>query len=192
MLCKGLKPFLALVLVLPAFAGSSVPGIENFYKLDDHVYRGAQPSGTGFRYLAQVGVRTVIDLRAADARSRAEEQVVTATGLKYINIPMTGLTAPTQAQTDKILAILEDPAAEPVFVHCKRGADRTGAVIASYRIEHDGWDSARALQEAMDHGMSALQFPRQSFIRNFQGRNAEAVTSIEAVPQDAPHSLTHL
>ena len=166
--------FFLLALSLPAFAGSSVQGIHNFYKVDEHVYRGAQPTDEGIRYLAKIGVKIVIDLREGGDRSRNEESAVTASGMTYINIPMTGLTPPTEAEITKILGILEDGKTGPVFVHCMRGADRTGAVIASYRIEHDGWDNTRALKEAMANGMSFFQIPRQSFIRNFQPRKIEA------------------
>ena len=169
--------FFLYAMVLPAFAGSAVPGVHNFYKVDEHVYRGAQPTEEGIQYLAKLGVKTVIDLREAGERARNEEAAVTAAGMKYINVPMTGLTAPTEPETARILGILEDATSGPVFVHCMRGADRTGAVIASYRIEQDGWDNARALKEALGNGMSFFQFPRQSFIRNFQPRTIEAKTT---------------
>jgi tyrosine-protein phosphatase SIW14 len=167
---------LLLALTLPAFAGS-VPGINNFYQVDQHVYRGAQPSDKGFQYLAQIGVKTVIDLREADERSSAEENVVTAAGMKYVNVPMTGLTPPTEAEISKILGLLEDGATGPVFVHCKRGADRTGAVIAAYRIDHDGWDNARALREAKERGMNFFQLPRQAYIRAFEPLTVGAKTA---------------
>ena len=173
--------FFLLALTLPVFGGS-VQGIRNFYKVDEHVYRGAQPTDEGFRYLAKIGVKTVIDLRGASEGRRNEESVVNAAGMKYINIPMTGLTPPSEAEITKILGMLEDGATGPIFVHCQRGADRTGAVIASYRIEHDGWDNARALKEAMANGMSFFQIPRQSFIRNFQPRTMEAKTAPKAEP----------
>ena len=172
--------FFLLVLALPAFGGS-VEGIHNFDKVDEHVYRGAQPTDEGFQYLAKIGVKTVIDLRGAGEGRRNEESVVTAAGMKYINIPMTGLTPPSEAEITKILGMLEEGATGPIFVHCQRGADRTGAVIASYRIEHDGWDNARALKEAMANGMSFFQIPRQSFIRNFQPRTL-AKTAPKAEP----------
>ena len=123
-----------------------------------------------------------LNLRGVGEGRRDEESVVTASGMKYINVPMTGLTPPTEAEITNILGILEDGTTGPVFVHCQRGADRTGAVIASYRIEHDGWDNARALKEAMANGMSFFQFPRQSFIRNFQARTFEAKTAPAAEP----------
>jgi tyrosine-protein phosphatase SIW14 len=175
--------FFLLAVTLPAFAGS-VQGIHNFYKVDEHVYRGAQPTDEGFKYLAKIGVKTVIDLRGAGEGRRNEESVVTAAGMKYINIPMTGLTPPTEAEIARILGILEDGTIGPVFVHCQRGADRTGAVVAAYRIDHDGWENARALKEAMVNGMSFFQFPRQSFIRNFQPRTVQA-RSVEAKPDPA-------
>jgi tyrosine-protein phosphatase SIW14 len=172
-----------LIFGLPVSAfPSSVPGINNFHEVDDKVYRGAQPTDEGFRYLAKLGVKVVLDLREHDARSRAEERVVTAAGMRYVNVPMSGLTPPTEAQTNMILALLEDPQAGPVFVHCRRGADRTGAVIASYRIDHDGWDNARALQDAMADGMSWFQYPRQKYIRTFRSRVTEAVNAGTMAP----------
>jgi protein tyrosine phosphatase (PTP) superfamily phosphohydrolase (DUF442 family) len=159
---------------LPAFAGSSVQGIHNFYQVDGHVYRGAQPSGPGYEYLAKIGVKTVLDLREPGERASEEEQLVTALGMKYINVPMGGLTPPTEAQTSKILALLEDNSTGAVFVHCMRGADRTGAVIAAYRIDHDHWNNDRALSEAKSDGMSFFQFPREDYIRNFHPQVIEA------------------
>ena len=152
------------VFSLPSLAGSTVPGIANFYQVDEHVYRGAQPTAEGLNYLATLGVKTVLDLREFDERAAGEQQAVTALGMQYVNVPMTGLTPPTDAEITRILTLLE---AGTVFVHCKRGADRTGAVIAAYRIDHDRWDNSRALKEAMARGMGFFQFPRQSYILRF-------------------------
>ena len=170
---------------LPVFAGSSVQGIQNFWQVDDHVYRGAQPSDQGFQNLAKLGVKTVIDLREADGRSKVEEKVVTTAGMRYVNIPMTGLTPPTTEQMTKILALLQDGSSGPVFVHCKRGADRTGAVIAVYRIQHDQWENRRALSEAMSRGMGWLQLPRQRYVLGYQTQRAEA-QPLEAKAGDTP------
>jgi protein tyrosine phosphatase (PTP) superfamily phosphohydrolase (DUF442 family) len=155
------------------FAGD-VNVIKNFDKVDDHVYRGGQPTAEGWKYLAGIGVKVVIDLRAADSRAQREDQQVEAAGMKFINVPMSGLTPPTEAEITKILAVMEDANAGPVFVHCLRGADRTGAVIAAYHIDHDKWDNARALQDARAHHMSFFQLPRQDFIRSFHPRSVIA------------------
>ena len=168
---------MVLGFLLPLAAQSTSGPIKNFHQVDEHVYRGGQPNKDGFDFLTKLGVKTVIDLREADQRSKEEEKLVTAEGMKYVNVPMTGLHPPTEAETAKILQILENESTGPVFVHCKRGADRTGAVIAAYRIDHDRWDNARALREAMDRGMRLFQLPRQSYIRGFQPKVIEAQTS---------------
>ena len=170
-----------LVFGLPVFAGS-VPGIKNFDQVDAHVYRGAQPTDDGFRYLAKLGVKTIVDLREPGDRAKAEERVVTSAGMKYVNVPMTGLTPPTEAETTRILDMLEDSTTGPVFVHCLRGADRTGAVIAAYHISHDKWDNARALKDAKAHSMSFFQIPRQNYIQNFRPHTVDAKST---PPSDA-------
>jgi protein tyrosine phosphatase (PTP) superfamily phosphohydrolase (DUF442 family) len=183
------RTFICTVLFsLPAFTGSSVPGIHNFYQVDEHVYRGGQPTNDGFSYLAKIGVKTVLDLREPGRRSDQEEQAVTALGMHYVSIPMGGLTPPTEAQIAQILTLLEDKTSGPVFVHCRRGADRTGAVIGAYRIDFDHWDNARALREAMSNGMSWFQLPRQRYIQNFHSRIAEAKGS--AQPAETQASIT--
>jgi protein tyrosine phosphatase (PTP) superfamily phosphohydrolase (DUF442 family) len=178
---------ITLLAFSPVFAGS-VAGIENFDKVDAHVYRGAQPTEEGFRYLAKLGVKTIIDLREADSRSKREERVVTGAGMKYANVPMSGLTPPTEAEIGKILAILAASPTEPVFVHCRRGADRTGAVIAAYHINSHGWDNARALKDAKAHKMGWFQYPRQGYIMNFRplAVDAKATSVADATPVVPP------
>lgn len=166
-------PLALLIGSLPVFAGSA-PGIKNFDEVNSHVYRGAQPSDAGFQYLSSIGVKTVIDLREPGSRAQAEERTVTADGMRYVNVPMTGLTPPTDAEITRLLAVLEDGTTGPVFVHCMRGADRTGAVIAAYHIDHDKWTNERALQDCKAHSMSSFQHPRQEFVRTFQPRAAAA------------------
>ena len=189
MLFSSRRAIFLLCLGLPVFAASSVPGINNFDQVNAQVYRGAQPNEEGFRYLAKIGVKTILDLREDGRRSATEKRMVVAAGMQYVNVPMTGLIAPTRAQIGTILALLEDAGKGPVFVHCLRGADRTGAVIAAYRIDHDQWDSARALKEAMAHGMSFFQIPRQRFIQAF---HPQTETKVPAKTSDSPVALTFL
>jgi uncharacterized protein (TIGR01244 family) len=154
----------------PALAGSPVgamPPIPNFHQVNDHVYRGGQPAPDTWKDLAKLGVKTVIDLRREDEHSTAEEaKAVAAVGMNYVNVPMKGVVAPTDEQIAKVLALLDSK--EPVFVHCKRGADRTGTVIACYRIAHDRWQRQQALQEAKSLGMGMAQVGLKHYIKVFQ------------------------
>jgi len=68
----------------------------------------------------------------------------------------------------RVLGLLADGASSPVFVHCQRGAGRTGAVIACYRIEHDHWESKRALSEASSYGMSWYQRALRNYVSHYQ------------------------
>src|SRR5260370_8401475 len=92
---------LLFALAIPAFAGSTAPGIKNFHQVDEHVYRGAQPTDEGFQYLSKIGVKSVIDLREDDERSPAEERMLSAAATQYLNVPITGLTPPTHPKPAK-------------------------------------------------------------------------------------------
>jgi protein-tyrosine phosphatase len=106
--------------------------------------------------------------------------------MRYINVPMDGLAAPTFEQVAGLHAIFDNPASGPVFVHCLHGADRTGTVIACYRIAHDHWDNPKALAEAKSDGMSWLERGMQRFVLAFSPSNSawtEATASAVASPR---------
>jgi len=157
-----------------AASASDVPGVGNFHQVNPQLYRGAQPTDEGFKNLAHLGIATVIDLREPGSRSSREAQIVKAAGMRYVSVPMKGLSAPAPEDVTKILTLLDDPSAGPVFVHCRRGADRTGTVLACYRIAHDGWDNAKALAEARSLGMSWVERAMQSYVLHYAAGPAPA------------------
>ena len=117
-----------------------------------------------------MGVRTVLNLRYERPQVAAEEKAAEAAGLRFFSVPMYGLLRPTDEQITDALAIIHDPDNWPVFVHCVRGADRTGVVVACYRIEHAKWTAERAIQEARALGMRWIELPKRSYIRDFYAR----------------------
>jgi tyrosine-protein phosphatase SIW14 len=146
--------------------GSSLP---NFKIVSDHILRGGQPTDDGFRKLAERGVKTVVDLRWVDEHSIPhEKQVVEIDGMRFVSIPMKGLGAPTAEQVSQALSVLEDSDNWPVFIHCRRGSDRTGTVLACYRISHDHWENQKALEEAKANGLSAFERAMRSYIEHFR------------------------
>jgi tyrosine-protein phosphatase SIW14 len=173
----------ALLLVASAYAQQAPAGVTNFHVVNDHVYRGGQPSDAGFQALAKIGVKTVLDLREPDSRSQAEKKVVEAAGMKYVNIPFYGISTPSAAQVANALSILSNKDNGSVFVHCRRGSDRTGTVIAAYRVSHDGWNNAKALDEAKGYGMTFLAVGMHHFIRDYRApvQNADAAATAPAV-----------
>ncbi len=165
--------------IAPGFvlAADTIPGVPNFHQVDDHLYRGAQPTSEGFQNLAKLGVKTVIDLREPGDRERTEERTVTADGMRYIHIAMNGYHAPSNDQIAQLLEILSRDSG-PVFIHCKRGADRTGTVVACYRIARENWPNDKALAEAKQYGMSWTESSMQDFVRRFAPTQITATSNI--------------
>ena len=168
-----LLPLAPGLATLQAGSPSDVPGVPNFHQVDEHIYRGAQPRGQGFANLAKLGIKTVIDLRG----EHSEESAVQSAGMRYVRLPWREFKAPTDSQIVEVLALLNDSSEWPVFVHCRRGADRTGTAIACYRIANDHWSNRQALAEAKRFGMSSLETGMQRYILNFGAPAADSNTA---------------
>jgi protein tyrosine/serine phosphatase len=122
----------------------------------------------GFRNLAKLGIRTVIDLRIGHEYRRAEEAFVKAACMYYVHVPLNRFGAPKDEQIVTLLSLLDDNSSGwPMFVHCKLRADQTDTVAACYRIMDDHWPNERALREAKLYSMSALELAMRRFILHF-------------------------
>lgn len=128
---------------------TSAAGIKNFGRVNENYYRGAQPGPEGMAELKGLGVKTVIDLRK-DRKPEAEAWAESA-GLKYVNLPLVASRPATEAETEQFLRLVNDPENWPVFVHCKGGRHRTGALTAVYRMTHDGWTADQAFEEMLKY-----------------------------------------
>jgi protein tyrosine/serine phosphatase len=126
---------------------SEVPGVSiaNFAQVNDHYYRGSQPTPEQFAQLKQLGIKTVIDLR--EDYKKDEEAAVRDLGMQFFRIPLKTRVAATEEQTTYFLGLVNDSANWPVYVHCKGGRHRTGAMTGIYRITHDGWTADQVWEE---------------------------------------------
>ena len=123
--------------------------VENFGKVTDFYYRGAQPKAGEYNQLAAIGVKTIIDLRD-DPRDYAKTMAEQA-GMKYINFPLSDKEYPSPDAPDKFLALINDKENWPVYVHCAGGRHRTGAMTAIFRMSVQGWDVNRAYEEMKEY-----------------------------------------
>lgn len=153
-------------LFLISFLGVSAK-VPHFARVNDHIYRGKQPDKQGFAELARMGIKTVLDLRGGPLHKPRERRRVEADGMQYISIRLSGIFEPHDWQIAEALSVLEDPNRWPVFVHCWRGDDRVGMVIACYRIAHDHWTHEQALAEARRQKLNRFEFLLRSYIRHF-------------------------
>ncbi|GEM_PF-696296 len=126
------------------------PQINNFDVVSQGLWRGAAPSQQGMANLAQSGVKTIVDLRMAGQGAQQESQQAKQLGIKYFHIPLgfKGVSLPKMAQ---FLNIVDNPVNQPVFVHCRYGADRTGALVAIFRVLREHWTFAQAYSEMKSH-----------------------------------------
>jgi protein tyrosine phosphatase (PTP) superfamily phosphohydrolase (DUF442 family) len=135
-------------LARPAEWASAVEGtsVANLYRIEDGFYRGAQPTAAGFQELAKLGVRCVLDV----AGGAGDGALVGGGSLRLFHVPMSvfGL------RDDRVLEalrIMADPQNRPLLIHCHLGADRTGVMVALYRVVIQGWSPEKAVLE-MDQG----------------------------------------
>ena len=124
-----------------------LPGAPNLHRVSKNLYRGAQPTAEGMKQLEKLGVKTVVNLRSR----RSDRDEIEGTDLAYEHIRMT-MSNPAPEKVIRFLKIATDSSRTPVFVHCKHGADRTGTVIAIYRIGIEGWSKDEAVEEMTKGG----------------------------------------
>jgi tyrosine-protein phosphatase SIW14 len=146
--------------------------LPNFHKVGERLYRGAQPGKDGVKKLAELGVKTIIDLRGDGDRANTEKIAAEQAGLKYYNFGLSNFGRPGDEQVKQILAIIDAPENGPVFLHCRRGSDRTGTIVAVYRISHDGWNGERAIAEAKQYGLSWVEVGMKNYIADYYKTHA--------------------
>lgn len=171
-------PFAAAVLIIlstTAFAQTETTYAElpRFQQVNEKLYRSAQPRAGGLARLRELGFNTVLNLRGANEQTRAEETEARALGLNYFNIELPGWGRPQDARVARVLEIITTPENGRVLIHCKDGVDRTGMIVALYRLTYDHWTTQKALAEAERNGMRGTQFWMRDYVKDYGDRVAE-------------------
>ncbi|MBI5246702.1 MAG: tyrosine-protein phosphatase [Elusimicrobia bacterium] len=144
--------------------------LGNFHEVAPGLYRSAQPSREGYKLLKAKGVKTILTLKDSLGREREEAG---AEGLAVENVPMSGFAQPSFEQVDRALAVIADVSKRPLLVHCQVGKDRTGFVIASYRVVVEHMDEAQAAAEARSYGCCFAPFgDLNKFLKEYRAHRA--------------------
>ena len=130
----------------------TVEGVPRLGEVSPTLYRGAQPTRQGFQRLAEMGISIVVDLRERGRKS--ERQEVTKLGMRFVEIPW-NCFHPEDTDIARFLKLLRDNRGKKVFVHCQTGDDRTGLIIAAYRIAEQGWTAKEAMKEMEAYGFTS-------------------------------------
>ena len=175
----------SFTLLFSASALASATGdLVNLVRVNSNIYRGGRPTAQGLLQLKNLGVKTDINLQGGDinwsdpavvafmswwepgetreniARERA---IVSELQMSFEQAPLNSIREVSReddAAIDRVLEIMNDPARQPVYVHCEHGRDRTGLIIALYRVKYEGWSIADAHAEwaALGHWGVAVYF----------------------------------
>jgi tyrosine-protein phosphatase SIW14 len=152
-----------------------LPGLTNVGRLAPGIYRGAQPSPNGYSTLKKLGIRTVINLRTTED----EKKKVESAGMRSVEIPLGMFNKGDREKVDKVVAIMADPANRPIFVHCRQGRDRTGIVVAAYRMKIEGWPLALAEAEMESFGFNDVWVNFRRFLHSYAAEFNRAKGAVE-------------
>lgn len=151
----------AAALALPGLANPARPhdwaepvtlaGVPNLFRVAPHLMRSAQPSRQGFLALPGLGIKTVINLRRrVDGAALAQ-----GSGLATLHIKIKTRNI-TENDGEAIVRALRALRAAlrhgGVLVHCTHGADRTGLIVALWRMLDQNWTRDAAIAEMTGGG----------------------------------------
>jgi hypothetical protein len=128
--------------------------LPNFHEVHPFLYRGGEPNEIGLQKLKEMGVATIIDLRAPSEMKIDERGQAKKLGLRYIDLVMDS-RAPTDKQVDTMMTEIDKAKKlfeqgredKKIFVHCAHGSDRTGCMIGIWRVTRDNYDYQTAYKE---------------------------------------------
>jgi tyrosine-protein phosphatase SIW14 len=126
-------------------------GLRNFGQVTPTLYRGGQPSAEGFRALARMGIKIIVDT----GRSKRDEALVKKLGMRYVPLPWY-CPFPKDKVFDQFIELIRNNPQKKIFVHCRLGDDRTGMMIAAYRMAVDGWTAKQAMREMHEFGYTTI------------------------------------
>jgi protein tyrosine phosphatase (PTP) superfamily phosphohydrolase (DUF442 family) len=145
-----------------------LPGLENFYKISENLYRGAQPTREGFGQLKELGIKTIVNLRSF----HSDRDVMAGRDFLYEHIYMKAWH-PEDKEVIRFLEVITDKSKQPVFVHCQHGADRTGTMCAVYRMVIQGWGKDEAIEEMTKGGFGfhSIWWNLENYLRKLDVAN---------------------
>jgi protein tyrosine phosphatase (PTP) superfamily phosphohydrolase (DUF442 family) len=143
-------------------------GLPNFGRVSDTLSRGAQPVDAGYAELKKEGFEIVVSFREHPGQIAVERRAVEAQGMRFVSIPWPPMDAPRNAQVAEFLELLRANPGKKIFAHCQRGAERTGVMVAAYRIAAEKWTPQQALDEMEVFGFRGFWFRHlKKYVRAF-------------------------
>lgn len=162
--CQGIFKYFSskcssMVKALSAPSTSVVAVQRNFHVVAPGVWRSAQPNPESLRKMKLHGLKTLVNLRLDGEAEPWENELAGELGVRYYQFPLSASLVVPVKTVDAVLSILSDPKYQPVLIHCHAGKDRTGMIVAAYKIENTGWPFRDIYQEMKMYGYDEILFP---------------------------------
>jgi protein tyrosine/serine phosphatase len=165
----------------------TIQGVPNAGSVAGTLFRGAQPNDSAYAGLQKLGMNIVVDFRGESGEVSSEKKSVESLGMKFVNLPWNGAGLPSRDELLTFFTLLRDNPDQKVFIHCQYGADRTGVMIALYRIAVDHWTSEQAIAEMKDFHYHSFLLPHLAkYVKAFPAALAADPSLAGAVPGARP------
>jgi len=165
----------------------SIEGVPNAGSITSNLFRGAQPHDSSYADLRKLGMNIIVDLRDENGEVSAEKKAVEAAGMKFVSLPWHGGGLPSRDQILTYFSLLRDNPDQKIFLHCQYGADRTGVMVALYRIAVDHWTSEQAIKEMKDFHYHSFMLPHLAkYVKAFPATLAADPSLAGAIPGARP------
>jgi hypothetical protein len=165
----------------------AIPGVPNAGNVTGNLFRGAQPKDSAYAGLQKLGMNIVVDLRGESGEVSNEKKAVESLGMKFVNLPWSGTSLPSRDQLLTFFTLLRDNPDKKIFLHCQYGADRTGVMIALYRIAVDHWTSEQAITEMKNFHYHSFMLPHLAkYVKDFPAALLADPSLAGAVPGARP------
>lgn len=160
-------------------------GLINGHRTDDKLYRSGEVTLDGLVGVKMSGVVRVICLKDVDKKIEVdfERETVESIGLQFFWMPLKNEGKFGYDDIEKVPPILSliEQAPGKVLLHCHKGSDRTGTVVACYRAAH-GWDVDRALAEMKRYGNAWYNFGMRQAVKDFARKCRARVQKVSSTP----------
>lgn len=163
--------------------------IKNFKEVGEGLYRGAQPRGEDFAFLNEIGIKTVISFRWKKVFIEEERKQCEEHGMDFVSIPLNYTNPPRIRDIKDFLITVDDRARRPVYIHCMHGVDRTGIMIALFRILRQGWNVDEAYKEMEACGfhkyrLRPFKWQLYKYARQFERGKENFLKTVGSYPEE--------
>lgn len=181
--------YLVIVILTISYelALSSEIKITNFHKVNENIYRGGRPTEEGIKELKRMGIKSILNLEKGFFNNvprylKQEERLAKEAGIIFLHVPMHPLFSPKEKDIEKAIKYLADSSFHPMYIHCERGSDRTGIVIAAYRIKIEGWSYQKAYEEMKKFGhRKRILFWWKNVLKKMSRENEKGIKKVKII-----------